>query len=852
MSAIKPGLITSLVIMAGLLGAHTSGAFGLKTHGWIANDLLQEIRNTCKVRIAGKNYRIAAEQCDAIKAHPGDFLSGAMGPDIYPDLMTGQVTTHPGVTGGWQTGDWLKHVVDSAGDQRSLAFAMGYLLHAAGDMFAHSYVNTFAGDVFDLKDERAVEARHVAIEKYLDAHVPANAADPGSLSVPAERVRDTLLYNDAVVSQYRRSGSAPHIVAMFAVRDAVGDLTDALEGIEDVSTEIIARYVAAHVNMQGKLATGEAQLEVTREALRIAEQEAALRRKVHDEAKRAFDKAAGELEENERLWADANLQYEVQTKLIDASQKAFNDATRTLNDLNRTLNDLNNKIASVPTHVTEQVCKAAAKILGKVAKAVCNEVQKVNSAWSDLNNSIAKVKNRIGDEARKQADATAALTAATANRAAAIQRKVTAESRRGALEATKVAAEISYRSTVEPLRAQEQVAAKSRAELERLEQEVEQLRKQLVDHDKLLAEIRALLDDLNYLSFLGRNWSKGIERAGEEYIQVGFRVSQHILKGEKGSLEEYVQWLSCHGDVFLAVPYQYGEGLCKAKTVYQDTMQRIEKMQRALLLPGVREVYEEIDGLKEQLIVELKDAVKEASFRLLELVADDRSLAQLIRMLEDPSYATRNEVQGLLATVGDSGGKQLLTFRNGADLIDGDAYMEAHWEAEKFAPVAYARTMSRLALLPGEELNAMAGDVAGFWFSDWKLHPEKIPRYSLLFRTLRSIDGNHQWQPYGLPYARSTGGPVPGPESRRYGYGPMDGSNFGLAMYLDPEARRKVFLRLFPRQLSMVENDPRLQAGYPFPSCEANPFPMTFIQASGQPATSDDTCKPGAAAAAAP
>ena len=103
-----------ILFAGGLLYGHACAAFGLRTHGWIASDVLREIYSNCRVVVSDKSYSLSDEQCMAIRAHPGEFLSGAMGPDIYPDLIAGQVTTHPGVDGGWQTADWLRHVVYSA------------------------------------------------------------------------------------------------------------------------------------------------------------------------------------------------------------------------------------------------------------------------------------------------------------------------------------------------------------------------------------------------------------------------------------------------------------------------------------------------------------------------------------------------------------------------------------------------------------------------------------------------------------------------------------------------------------------------------------------------------------------
>ena len=165
---------------ASALAAPAQG-FGLRTHLFIADQVYADLAD-CRVGIRGQEFAVPAASCRAIRAHRGEFLAGALGPDIFPDVLVGQAIVHPGVPNGWQANDWLNHLLANARSDAELAFAWGYAMHFAGDAFAHSYVNNYAGDVFEIGAERtkAIELRHFRLEKYIDQRL-AYDIDPGVL-----------------------------------------------------------------------------------------------------------------------------------------------------------------------------------------------------------------------------------------------------------------------------------------------------------------------------------------------------------------------------------------------------------------------------------------------------------------------------------------------------------------------------------------------------------------------------------------------------------------------------------------------------------------------------------------------
>ena len=116
-------------------------AFGLKTHLWIAQQVLDDLARDCKITLRSKRVAIEPALCESLRRNRGAYLAGAIGPDTFPDLRVGQGAVHPGVPGSWQTSDWLRHLYHDAPDGAQLAFAAGYLAHANGDVFAHTPSN---------------------------------------------------------------------------------------------------------------------------------------------------------------------------------------------------------------------------------------------------------------------------------------------------------------------------------------------------------------------------------------------------------------------------------------------------------------------------------------------------------------------------------------------------------------------------------------------------------------------------------------------------------------------------------------------------------------------------------------
>ena len=307
-------LLTTMFSITILVPAY---AWKIETHIWLADQLWSEVRSKGAVQLPIGQFPVPPLLRTAIATNRGPFLLGVLGPDSYPDMIAGQFTTHPGLEAPpigprpltrqanallmaadpaikdlnedanaltqrgpdcfrslrvadpkkevplWQTDDWLcwvRHQGLSAGaGGREAAFAYGYLIHAAMDMWAHSYVNLYAGDIWSLKEEQEVELRHMGIESVIARTHRTFLEEPGSMTqqeafaefnkqlkdyvgnlastvseqkdgltylrAPLDFVRKHLILNPAVANQYAREDMTTHLFAMYVYWAQVGTIS---------------------------------------------------------------------------------------------------------------------------------------------------------------------------------------------------------------------------------------------------------------------------------------------------------------------------------------------------------------------------------------------------------------------------------------------------------------------------------------------------------------------------------------------------------------------------------------------------------------------------------------------------
>jgi hypothetical protein len=140
------------------------------------------------------DYRVDSALVAAIKANRQIFHAGVLGPDAYPDIVTGQTIIHPDVAHDGGSDSWLDHVWDKSrsASPRVKVFVAGYLFHAAGDMYAHTYMNHYSGGDFA---PGCNALRHLTLEGYIGKKTPAVPAPAFSIrsSTSDNAVRDFIV-----------------------------------------------------------------------------------------------------------------------------------------------------------------------------------------------------------------------------------------------------------------------------------------------------------------------------------------------------------------------------------------------------------------------------------------------------------------------------------------------------------------------------------------------------------------------------------------------------------------------------------------------------------------------------------
>lgn len=181
----------------------TAQAWKPTTHVYFAERALDDAKDgkvtissvdyeTGKVTGTVGTYSVDSKILAAIRKFPSHFRAGVLGPDAYPDILSGQQSIHPdekgsGVKGGSNT--WLQYMWDRRdparlpgyaqamkarkipNDGRMIAFTAGFLTHAAGDMYGHTFINNFAGGPFAFNPPSNA-TKHVLLEGYIDKRLP--------------------------------------------------------------------------------------------------------------------------------------------------------------------------------------------------------------------------------------------------------------------------------------------------------------------------------------------------------------------------------------------------------------------------------------------------------------------------------------------------------------------------------------------------------------------------------------------------------------------------------------------------------------------------------------------------------
>lgn len=860
-----------LTLVAAVLSGITQSVpgFSLDTHLYIATKVLDDALTGSISVCAGealtsakpgsrcaRRYPIPAATLAALKSNPSAYLAGALGPDVFPDFITSQVTVHPGIEHGWGTDDFLRHLSAKAGGGADLAWVSGFLSHASSDVFAHSWVNHYAGGIFDISkhvESNEIEVRHFVLERYIADRTPRIWSKYAAMpEAPHEFVADQLMLANSVSAQFKKAGPVTgHVVAIEVLHENVQKLYEDALALSMTITDIGAKKLQP-------LETAKAQLKLAEEGLKLAgkgleEAENALKKR--DELIAAAEKvlrdAAKIIDDNPGLITGWHQQMEaakIQLDALESGLEGLRDAARNARDVVNEAQKALNAIKQFscwqetifgwlgdwvkttcelnPAYAgAEASLKTAREVLNvkeRVLKEALNGVASLKKLREDLDRKVAEAEKAIADAKIAQTTVGAQLELHRA------QRKLETEgvkaARKGVEEATKIA------------------------------QQAQQLLDKL---SKDLAPVIDLLARYNPIVLFLQHWAADIRRASIAFSGASQELAANILEKKGGNaLEPYIKWYQCWSPVLGAVPSEVPQSICTAKDIYTDLHDKltseINKVVDSLgslgwlIAPNVKVQQEFEKKIKKPLEKETKKAVGHVAGEVVAFLAN-RQLANLIELIGSKDRITDARLNGIYAT--DDSKSRLLEIGDVATRVRRDAGLAGENDnvsEDRFPALHNALVLSKLALLDADTLNAVYNDLA--LEADPQAQPRKLfsamagQPFNILLRAVSSIDGNQQWQAVGLPYPVSSGDVKAWPDHSRFGRRGDAGAHSGFLYWGDPRAREIVFKQLFKGPLNPgIESHPAM-VNYPFPSCERHPFPST-TRPDGSQADDDYTCR---------
>ncbi|MFC1772456.1 hypothetical protein ACFL3A_03780 [Pseudomonadota bacterium] len=829
------------ILLPALLLVGAAHAFKIDTHLWLADQLYDLELSRGRVQLGSRlgSYPIPSQIRDSLKMPGGReaFLIGVLGADLFPDMIAGQMTTHPGLSPkltaddmspavkqlaaqlgtrintrqqGWQTDDWLNHVRSEAlrksggRPTREIAFAYGYLLHAAMDTWAHTYVNLYTGDLFSISVNQETAARHVAIENFIkNAHQSYYEPKPNqrvsragktgamqalqpvlsngqqdnlsALTAPTRFVRETLILNKSAADQYAYTLGGEQVWSMYALWD--------------------------YANRSRQQWT-----------------------RIREDLDRAINQASQAVLNADAIWKAAEV----------AKTQAANAATHALNAKRSAENFASQQAQALNNAINE-------------ALSFLNNLPNVSATRETIENFISQLPPLL-----RQAYDNAKSGFANADRA-----------RNNAVKTYQDRAAASDRAARNAVNTFNDLDLKKQAEAS-----IKQARN----------TAWAVVDN----SF--RSWRSNIEAGVDAWIRAWEETAREIMRpaGDRFTRGHNVtwplkEWAVCWGPVFgvsasLVNPQDLAHGCAVTFSGFTNAQEnfRLLVVNQAFDLLGLSHLKQKIVKMDEGLEELLRDALPQAGRMIAATIGDQAASVQGTASFAAQMWEKHIDASDLKIEFQDDGSRQNLPeyidvatmLRNdGLPLEKPPSQVNNDLNAMlNFRPLYNAVMLSRLTFLDGKQLNAVArrAGVTRTAYTDGNpVYSDQALAGTVLIGAIRSIDGNHQWQPVAPVLPRRTDDSISNPKRatedeperateetcRRFGYpfGKSYGNNCegeegfntrakgGFRFWVDPNARQQVFNNIFrgPLSPSICEKHRAeiqgLNAGI---GCStANPFP---------------------------
>lgn len=781
-----------------------ASAFKIDTHIWISQQVLNDAQDGKLTFIVdGKAVEIPIDVtiADSLRDYPSYYRMGNIGPDAGPDVIAGQMTTHPGVPdessfptiSPWKTTDWLNHVKRKSdqGSPRDRAYMYGYLGHAASDVFAHTYVNQYAGDIFSLGDgETLVEARHFALEAFIGKYTPKLRDQNGnfvadfhkSVDIPAEQIRDMLIYDNDVQSQYLKQRATLHLAGFYALRKQVEHLRD-----DNVWVEM------------------------------------------------------------DRIIGKAVIEYWAGIELTDDQIDAVNNAaTRWQQDVMRGVDVVQEWELEIQ-RIAERAINSDYDAIKKQLQAITDLHQKLSAAKSDLESTLLKIAKK-SEEYRKEKDVLDDI---------ACKKDLLGNYHpHGCRELLR-----TQRMLVDAILDQLNGLKNERDRLENsinntlkknLEDAVDSLRDTTIavlqaakatDHALIELQQRAQ-GDVNAIRSELTTWIHDIDFAMTNYVEAWGQLMINTLDPTKAYSEPVdvngpsvtypdptvfgplFDWWKCDMPLLIKIPL--GLTACGPVISYQNLLDKVQDLNRNLngLHPIGAQLNKVNDMINNKLNAELTRAKSKLGEKIVDkLLPDDlRTLVKIMRDGLDENGLNKMFTQQEVSSYGNKG---LIMIPDIATRVKADMNVlsAGTFDPNKFAPAYNAVVFAKLALLNKYQMQELA-TATGVSVSLAEVGENVVAE------SLKSIDGNHQWLDKRPSYPRVAGRAEKREEIEKDSEKRNYRSAKGMWFWENKEARDKLFRKIFIGPLSAGIDAPEihkmteiLTSDYDYDVCAAHAYP---------------------------
>ncbi len=779
-------LVYLIVVMVVCLGSSFSYAFKIDTHVWIGQQIINDLEDDGKIAIKTGadtiNIDINPEIKDAILNNKSAYLLGNIGPDAAPDVIAGQVFIHPGVQDenenyiGWTTDQWLKHLLNkSESSSTASAYTYGFLGHAASDVFAHTYVNQYAGGVFNLFDGEVLsEVRHFTLEGFIANYNPPlmnnegqNLGEAWQVIEQDDRVarfvRDALIYDPEVKQEYEKGIAGIHMVAFHKLKREVNTLSndEVWNDLDVWFTQVIFDYI-----------TG---IELT-----------------DSQAQAVVDQGNQDLENFNEISRDlTNAVDNLLDGLAELDQSAFDQLTQDWNTIESKERQRLNKLQQardelvkivtppscpriyIPPHCTHRPFRRPKCTSGGWKDdPVCNAKRDlVISRNDELNRLAKKLENEAFD-----------------------------------LRSEVVSDLIDFRNDVN-----EQITALRTLHANLLE----------FFHDNT----GNISGSRNYL----KQWDADIDDAMVAYVNATQQlmvntINPNINTDIDQTMKPLTDWLSCHGSGLLGQPTTlFG---CETRDSIDKLKEGIEKILDFTAPPGTKmpqALEEKLEEIVAEEIDEIKEAIKQ---EVIDAIPDDiKALLALFKNGID-----ENTLNNVFTTDILDDPKNLIKIGDMATRVKAEMHLkDGKFNPEKFSVMNNAIVLSKLALLDAHGLEQLAKTL-GANPSDYQPYVDNFK--NIVAGAFANIDGNHQWMIKSPPLPRSFAEIVHNayPDKFKDSFASDD----GFVLWRNENLRNSIFRRIFTGPVSPGIDAPEVigqeeilfaSEDYPYKPCLEHPFP---------------------------